>query len=241
MAGRELAAIVVGTTDLGEADRWVQLLTAEEGVLRAVARHARASRRRFGGTLDPGTEVLAQVGRARGGNGGWVLHDASRVRGPDVARTEYERIAMLGYGCEVAAALAVEAQANPKQFGLLRAWLGLLEGPRVPTNAARCAFEAKALTFAGFAPSLARCATCGEPIDAPAVFDAESGGAVHGRCGGGASVSVDALLELEALRRTPMAQTLDHTVALAHPWLLSDFVQHQIGRALASRALLATA
>ena len=232
-----IEGVVVGGLDLGESDRLVRLLTAEEGRITVVARHARASKRRFAGLLEPGTLIRAHRSRGRG-RSLTTLSDADRLAGPDVARTDLDRIALLGYGCEVCAALAPEDGAAGKLFQLLVVWLELLEGARPPTLAARLALEAKALTFAGLTPALAHCAACGDPIDDPAVFDPDSGGALHARCGGGAQVTAAAMIELEALRRTPLNDTLDHRVTLTSPWRLSDFVQHQLGRRLVSRGLL---
>ena len=42
-----------------EADLLVSLFTREQGRVKGVARHARKSRRRFGGALEPATHVLA--------------------------------------------------------------------------------------------------------------------------------------------------------------------------------------
>lgn len=229
-------AVVVGATDLGESDRLVRLLTPDLGRLSVVARRARASKRRFGGVLDPGTRLTVQVSRRRSGLP--VLDQADRRGGPDVARTDYDRIALLGYGCELCAGLAPEEARAAKLFRLLEVWLELLEGPVRPGQAARLALEAKALTFAGLTPALAHCAACGAPIDDPATFDAEGGGAHHARCGAGASIGAAQLVELEALRRTPLAEVVSHRLSLDRPWLLSDAVQHQLGRQLASRALL---
>ncbi len=53
-------AIVLRTWPFLEADLLVSLLTREQGVVKGVARHALRSRRRFGGALEPGTQVLAQ-------------------------------------------------------------------------------------------------------------------------------------------------------------------------------------
>ena len=52
-------AIVLRTWPFHEADLLVSLLTREQGVVKGVARHAMRSRRRFGGALEPGTEVMA--------------------------------------------------------------------------------------------------------------------------------------------------------------------------------------
>ncbi len=231
-----MEAVVVGTLDLGESDRLVRLLTAEQGRVAAVARRARASRRRFAGLLEPGTRLEVTLSRGRGSL--LVLSEGDRIAGPDHARTDLQRIALLGYGCEVCSSLAPEGAPAPKPFGLLVAWLDLIEGAVTPGDASRWALEAKALTFAGLTPALVRCAVCSHPIEDPAVFDAEAGGALHARCGGGRPVGAALLLELEALRRTPLAETPRHPASPGPEWLLSDFLQHQLQRRLASRGLL---
>jgi len=52
-------AIVLRTWPFHEADLLVSLFTRERGKVKGVARHAMRSRRRFGGALEPGTQVLA--------------------------------------------------------------------------------------------------------------------------------------------------------------------------------------
>jgi DNA repair protein RecO (recombination protein O) len=53
-------AIVLRTWPFHEADLLVSLFTREQGKVKGVARHAMKSRRRFGGALEPGTQVRAQ-------------------------------------------------------------------------------------------------------------------------------------------------------------------------------------
>ena len=60
-ARAKLTGIVLRLVDTGEADRVVTLLTRERGKVAAYARGARASRRRFGGSLEPFTLVTAEV------------------------------------------------------------------------------------------------------------------------------------------------------------------------------------
>ena len=61
--GRQIAhhgeAIVLRTWPFHEADLLVSLFTRQSGVVKGVARHAMKSRRRFGGSLEPGTYVRA--------------------------------------------------------------------------------------------------------------------------------------------------------------------------------------
>ena len=231
-----LDAYVVGQLDLGDSDRVWRLLDPHEGRVSVVARAARKSQRRFAG-IELGTRVRVERGR---GTGSLVsVVSAERVAGPVRARTSFQRIALLGYGCEICAALAPEGGAAERLFLLLEAWLALLEGDADPSTASRFALEGKALTFAGLAPALSACAVCGAAISDPAVFDHEAGGAQHARCGGGRPVPATDLVQLDVLRRTPLADTPGMSVpASVGAWLLSDFAQHQLSRALKSRALL---
>jgi DNA repair protein RecO (recombination protein O) len=236
-AGRPpLDAFVVGQLDLGEADRVWRLLDPNEGRVSVVARAARKSQRRFSG-IELGTRVRIVRGR---GTGSLVsVASAERISGPVRARSSFERIALLGYGCELCAALAPEGGAAEKLFLLLEAWLALLEGDEEPGTASRFALEGKALTFAGLAPALSACAVCGAAISDPAVFDHEAGGAQHARCGGGRPLPATDLVQLDVLRRTPLAETPSLPVpASVGSWLLSDFAQHQLARPLRARALL---
>jgi DNA repair protein RecO (recombination protein O) len=233
----DLEAIVVGAVDLGESDRIVRLLSAEEGRGSVVARGARSSRRRFAGATELGTRVRVGRNRTTGLPAATALE---RLDGPNRARSEIERIALLAYGAELCAALAPEGLAAVKLYRLLVRWLEVLEADPRPDDASRVALETKALTFAGLAPALVVCSACRERLTDPAVFDAESGGGLHARCGGGRSVAVASLWVAEALRRTPLADAPGVPVPDDLRWLLSDFAQHQLGRPLHSRALLAT-
>jgi len=230
-----LEAVVIGTVDLGEADRIARLLSPDQGRWSVMVRRARASRKRFAGLLQTGNQVVLHTHRGRGQLP--VLSSGDLARGPRRARADLDRIALLAYGCELCAALAPEHHPAHRLYRLLVTWLDLLEGEALPGEASRMALEAKALTFAGLTPALVRCARCGGPVEDPMVFDPEAGGALHSRCGGGRAVSTHQLLTLEALRRTPLAATPS---AQAPPvrWLLSDFTQHQLGRPLRSRGLL---
>jgi DNA repair protein RecO (recombination protein O) len=232
----ELPAIVVGSVDVGESSRIVRLLTPSEGRISVVVRGARSSKRRWAGLLDPGTRLRADVKKGRGDLA--VLANAELIAGPKRARDDLERLAQLAYGCEICAALAPEHHPAPKLYGLLEAWLDLVEAEPGPSPASRVALEAKALTFAGLAPALVRCARCQAVLDDPAMFDAAAGGALHARCGGGAPVLAAACAAVDGLRRTPLAETPAAPLPPGFRWLLSDFARWHLGHDLRSRGLL---
>ena len=179
----ELEAILVGQSDYRESDRIVRLLSAEHGLIRAVARSARASRRRFGGSLDPGNKLSAILKRGRGEL--WHLDEVTLLDGRLRARADLDRLTLLAYACEAVASLARPDTPEPQLFGLLQVACLLIDGgPQPPGAMFRLALEAKALTFAGLTPALVRCVECATPLhtDGPWTFDPTRGGALHARC-----------------------------------------------------------
>jgi DNA repair protein RecO (recombination protein O) len=228
-----IEARVVGGVDLGEADRVVRLLSADQGRWSAVARGARASRRRFAGALEIGTRLHVVVRRGRGDLP--VLAEAERLSGPVRAREDWDRLLLLGYGTELVASLAPEAAEAAKLYGLYGAFVDQLEGDRLPVGL-RTALECKALVFAGLGAVLDRCARCGGPPEGGMRFWAEAGGAVHGPCGSGTPVSIADLRAWSTDLHRPMAEA---AAVSEEPWLLARFAEHQLGRRLRSLELLA--
>jgi recombinational DNA repair protein (RecF pathway) len=96
----KLRAVVLRSVDYGERDKVVTLLSRERGKLSAFARGARASRRRFGGVLEPFTLVAAEVSE-RGGDL-WGLEDAAVERAFGAIRGDLLRIACASYAVELA-------------------------------------------------------------------------------------------------------------------------------------------
>ena len=138
--------------------------------------------------------------------------------------------------------LARAEQPEPRLYGLLDVGLVVLDaltGP--PTPLMRIAFEAKALTFAGLAPCLTRCVSCGLAFDdGPLLYNPGAGGVVHGRCGGGDPIEAAQAQALELARRTPLAEQVDTPPPGCSTWILHDHLRWHTGQPLRSRELLAS-
>jgi DNA repair protein RecO (recombination protein O) len=228
-------AVVLGSVAFGDSDRVIRLLVAERGKVDAVARGARGSRKRFGGALDPGTRLRVAL---RSGRGALPWLEAVEVRrAPSKARTTLGRLSLLTWGCEVIGSLIERDLEADRLRTLLEIWLDLLEGEVEPHSGSRVAFEAKALTFAGLAPALVRCAVCSRILEDPCVFSMDVGG-MHRGCGQGLPVLAGDLSCIERLRRTPLVDTTHEGVPNEARWLLVSFLEHQAGRPLKSRDAL---
>jgi DNA repair protein RecO (recombination protein O) len=157
-------AFVLDTRDLGEADLIVTLLTEQHGKLRAVARAARRSRRRFGGLLEPLTRVRASWSE-REGRDLQRLDELESVRSFAAMQAEPLRQAACAVLADVAAGFSREGQADPEEFRLVAAVLDALECGDPPRPLLRY-FEFWTLRVHGLLPDLDACVVCGRALAA---------------------------------------------------------------------------
>jgi len=243
----KLTAIVLRAVDYGEADRVITLLSRERGKVTAFARAARASRRRFGGGLEPFTLVAAEL-RERQGADLLGLESVSPLRPHGAIRGDLARIACASYAAELARELVRDHEPHEELFELLLAYLGVLDRSAARPATLR-AFELGALRAAGLAPRLDACARCGGPLPArgPVRFDPAHGGALCATCAplasqGAAVLSAGAAAALFRLAEGGLAAGEAEPLAPAAGRELRDgltgFIEYHLGRRLAARRFL---
>jgi DNA repair protein RecO (recombination protein O) len=258
----KLTAIVLRTVDTGEADRVVTLLSRERGKVAAFARGARASRRRFGGALEPFTLVAAEV-RERGGAELLGLESVAPLEAFGGIRGDLARIACAAYAAELARDLVRDHEPHEDLFDLLAAYLAALAAAPAQPAGLR-AFELGALRAAGLLPRLDACAGCGRPHPPiPASPRGGEGGAgarnpmlrldpAHGGvlCAGCAPLASPAAPSLSAACAAALARLAGGGLAAAagEPLAaqagreardaLGAFIEHHLGHRLAARTFL---
>ncbi len=245
----KLTGVVLRTVDYGESDRVVALFTEERGKVSAFARGARASRRRFGGALEPFTLLRAEA-RERRGADLLALESVSVVRGFGGIRADLARIACASYACDLARALVRDAEPHPQLMELLVEILGRLDAEPARPTLLR-AYELGALQAAGLMPRFSSCARCGGALRAGGSgrlpFDPAEGGALCATCASAAPpgaprlarATVDALVRLQAGGLAAAeAHPLSPGEGLEAREALSRFIEHHLGRRLASRKFL---
>jgi len=155
-------AVVLRTHRLGEADRIITLLTRGHGRLRAVAKGVRRTGSRFGSRLEPFSHVDLQCHTGRSLDivtQVELLHGYGARLSGDYARWTAGQ-AML----EAAERLTPEeAEPAPAQYALLVAGLRSLAADEHEHGLVLDAYLLRCLAVAGWAPSFAECARCGEP------------------------------------------------------------------------------
>jgi DNA repair protein RecO (recombination protein O) len=172
-------AYVLRTQALGEADVIVTLLARRHGKVRGVARSARKSRRRFGGTLEPLTHVRAAWTEKEGRE----LHriDAlDGVRSFAAMQADPLRQAACAVVAELADLFAHDEQPDDDTFRLLGAVLEAMEGRDSPLELLRY-FEYWTLRLHGLLADTGHCAACGDPFPADRSAWVGADGSLHCR------------------------------------------------------------
>lgn len=185
MRGIETEALILRSVDFGESDRILHLLTPDSGRLTAIAKGARRSVRRFGGTLDLFNHLRVQVDFGRKTT--MARLDQARLIGAfEPLRTDPGRFALGCYLLELFDRLAPEGGDRSDTRRLFAFALAALRAIAAsePTLRLRTLLELRALDALGLRPELRDCVRCGESAGrhAQVDFHVADGGAVCGAC-----------------------------------------------------------
>jgi DNA repair protein RecO (recombination protein O) len=161
VAAHQAEALILRTWPVQEADLIVSLLTREHGKLRAVAKAASRSRRRFGGALEPMTHVRAQyVTRPRAE---LVRLDSCEILSSPLSEAvDQPRLAALSFYAEVLDEMLPEGDPQDAIFRLAVALLPLTRPGTVWMPVTYFALWMTRLM--GWLPELRRCEACRRPL-----------------------------------------------------------------------------
>lgn len=168
-------AVVLRTMRLGEADRIVTFVGRNHGKIRAVAKGVRKTKSRFGGRLEPFTQVSLVLWHGRSDLD--IVNQAEGVESFREVREDLDRFALGQVMLEAVDRVVQEKEPAPRVFDLLIEGLRGLTASSSPLLLAW--FLLRLSGVAGFAPNLEGCTECGARA---AWFSPGQGGAVCGAC-----------------------------------------------------------
>jgi DNA repair protein RecO (recombination protein O) len=172
--------IIIGTLNLGEADKLVTFFSLERGKLRGVAKNARKSFRRFGAGLEPFTHARLHLYEKE-------HQELIRIESADIISQHFDmtvdldRMAAGSVILELVREIAPEGERNAHAFHLLAHILHLLNEGVDPLFLLRI-FEIRFLSLLGFQPKLDRCLSCGCTAERQMVFYGLKGGVLCPDC-----------------------------------------------------------
>ncbi len=144
---------------VGEADRFVTVLTRERGVIRAAARGARRIQSRAGSS----TQLLC-FSRLRliTGRDAYIIEDAQPIEVFFKLREDITKTALAQYFCELAGALCPTEEPADEPLRLLLNALHFLAEDKRPHKLLKAVVEWRLLSLAGYMPQVSGCAGCGK-------------------------------------------------------------------------------
>lgn len=162
MPAQKTQAIVIRAFPLQEAHKIITFYTPDFGKVKAVAYGVKSPKSKLSGSLEllnHGTLLF----NYRENRDLQSLTGFDLIEGFDGIRADFTRITYGCYLAELVDAIALEGDANPEVFELLRrTYYFLADTDDVPLLVR--VFEIKFLDLAGFAPQLSQCANCGSIV-----------------------------------------------------------------------------
>ena len=185
----------------GESDLVVTLLTEELGKISALARAAKKSQRRFGGSLEPMHTLHVRFDERAGAELA-MLREARIDRARTRLTRELDRLEAAGRALGWVRHAAPPRTPEPQAWSVTEALLDRLDAHEAVAPKLELAAHGLLLLSAfGWGIELGRCVSCGKPCPpaGAAMVDAARGGLVCTRCGG-------ARIKLSGARRERVAR-----------------------------------
>lgn len=233
-------AIILRKIAYGESDLIVTFFGRNDGRMSGIAKSARVSQRRFGGSLELGSLVDLRYVMRRGAD--LVRIEDAQVNAPTTGiMLSLERLGALSRALELALAFLPEHQAAPEKFDLLADYIFNLSRED-PGPASVITFEIKWLSLVGYAPALENCMKCGGEAQTGETwsFSLDSGGIFCPRCVRHNSRRVEinegAVRNLRNLAMDEEAN-LGQKETMAIHRLIATYVEHILGRPLSGRLI----
>ena len=182
-------AIVLRTHKLGEADRIITLFTRDHGRIRAVAKGVRRTKSKFGARLEPGSYVDCQIYTGKGME---IITQAEAIENyGDTLSQDYQRWTILHAIIEAVEKFTLnEYEKSSEQFALMHGAINALAQGSYDPSLILDAYLLRALSLAGFAPSLSTCSVCEKP-GPHRYFSMMGGGSICDDCKTSAAATPD--------------------------------------------------
>ena len=198
--------IIRDIAQMGEADRFLVVLTRDLGVIRVAARGVRQVKNRNAGATQLLCYARLVLQRSRDT---YYLDTARPERTFFELRNQIDTLALAQYFCELADALAPREEPAEEFLRLMLNALHLLGEGKVAPTQIKAVTELRALVLAGYGPLLGQCAVCGGAPKTPVLLP-RSGVVCCDDCrqtAGGVPLSNAALAAMRHISSAPSARS----------------------------------
>ena len=175
-----VSALVLRRADWRDYDRMVTLLTAEHGLVDAVARGCRRPKSELMNASEPFVCGLFQLYYK---DEKCTIVQCKITEGFMELRLDYDKLVMGAGWLRLLEAVSQPEQPNPELFTLAVTALTYLSKSDIEIRLLDCMFKLQLCRLAGISPNVERCVGCGKtPVQTELGFDARRGGCVCPDC-----------------------------------------------------------
>ena len=224
--------------EYGEADYILSLFTKDFGKISGLAKHAKRSRKRFGGRLEPFVHLRVRFRENPGGIK--FMEDSETIRVFSTLMEDIELFMCGSFILENVGILLPEEDPNERIFDLLVETLSALDSKKSPANVI-LRFQLSTLSLSGYEPNFDVCVECKNVIE-EGFFSIQKGGIVCDECknkSNGLRISNDFILAQRTWRKGHQ-NFLNHELKdpLEYIKLLVKFTQYRTGKEIKSSKFL---
>ena len=217
MALEKTEALVLRSIKFGETSRIVTFFSRDFGLIKAIAKGARAARPRFGAALDPFAR-LDLVFYRKPQRDLHLVSQADLIDGFLPLSDSVQRYAFASAVVEFLGQVIGGEEAAPALYGeAVEAMILLGVAPPEVLPYLLRAFQLRVMGLLGHGLELSRCVVCGRDREEPRAVDTMAGGVVCAGCapeGGGAiALSAPALRALRAYTANPLRAAVGQRLA----------------------------
>ncbi len=188
MPGLNLSAILLRRIEFGDYDLIITFFSKEKGKITAIAKSAKKSVKRFGGVLEPFSELGIVTSRPKG-KGLPILKEASLINPFFKIREDILKTAYASYWLELIYLWMAENESHVDLYHLTQHVLSELSSDNDIKEMLSILFQMRFMALAGFHPNFDECRICKTVLDnivGNTVFpDFPKGGFTCSDCRGG--------------------------------------------------------
>ncbi len=181
MQHERIEGVVVRVRDMGDHDRYLSVLTAEEGRIDLLSKGSRSMKGGQASVSQLYTYAEFEYYR----RGTLAILKSGAVKESFYALSmDLDRMDLAAYLCDVICEVTDAGEPAPEALRLLLNALYATANDRYPQEIIKGAFEWRIAALSGYTPELSSCAACGKPMSDPFYLDVMNGALLCPDCRG---------------------------------------------------------
>jgi DNA repair protein RecO (recombination protein O) len=175
----ELDGLVIRDVKVGERDRLLTLLTAEEGLITISGKGLTSIKNKYAASAQLFTYSTFQL-KKRGEY--YYIADAFLIESFMNIRYDIEKLSLANYVCDVAHDVSLVGMGDEELLPLVLNTLYAISNINIPLDIIKGAFEFRTAAAEGFMPDLSACGICGCDITEDSTLDVMNGRIICKKC-----------------------------------------------------------